>query len=1795
MQSDEEELKKIKKIEAEWKNKKVYQELEIVDFSDEQKLAFHKYMKNLAQQMLGDTIDLDKRNIVFLLSDNLRPGAAFVSGSKKDSKGPKFIYVTAQLFEFCENKDQLAFVLGHELGHLEKEGTGDNNEAEETYCDTEANNNKAEETYCDTAAVSKMARVGLNIEQANELAKKIFNSKNITVRQLLDVHLSDNNRLLTLGMYIKKLRTDLLNQGETREDVVGTTKVHAIEDEIKDLVKSRPKKERLQDFFLSDEYCNATYEQRVDMWFEKLTEKLRFCQSGIYDEILNIHASVLKKERENLFYQVTPDKIIKANKIDEILKIKEQLLKRNYYFEKKFWDFMLNEPTSDMAKTKRLALKTVLENSIICLPEIFADKMQEKFSGFRTLTDNEAVELAFANLKILKECSFYEAYFRHLISQKLLDLSYTKADVGKEISEKFLQGWQGWLLADVFKKNNIPGVGYIIEDYKYLSDEEVYLLVAENGKIAFVTEDQNELNAKLVAVQINKMVQSLADIQKIKYDDADAKCGALIRAWKLCSLSAQAKDSEQLIDSSGLQTIFLSSEIKYLKLSDLEPYLEPETKEILSGKGKEKYSNLIADMMVEAIQNEFDSDQIRKVMNTVADENLLHKEVWRFPQIEKIAKAAILADANCRKQYKNIANAMLCQHLKEGKNLDDFEFPFKKEFETYKEKNYALNDGLEVYYTFEMLKKEPKIDLSIENSSDSIFGMVIFDKDYFSEHLTQEQLSQIKKRFLENLNNPQNWGGVSDVWTPFKARFNEVIKRYDFNKLSSIRYHCFSSSAVQDVALYFYEHASMDDKIDYFAEALGKTSNETDEEDKRTADKNRIWQVIKKDFENKDISLKDRFALFRKADEHDLFDDNKVHYFETLVGGDGKGGLLKEIDEAPAPKFKYYQQLLRKVNRIPDPDIRAEVVHRAVQAYWQENGCYNDIEATKEERVAFSNKIKNLKNDYLKDVPEVEKREFLRELANVTLSQRELSYAIKPEDFEVNTQDKETIAAAYGLDALSYLMQEKAVNRKTLVEYLLGDGSEKSTQDAVQDCRETLKYSGKLSRAGVNKYLNLIKPQYFRRVKKEFDAAPLEGKAAIINLLSEGHDWEQRFNQVADKLFAEAGELGGIGKKFLKAYIASRPESERCFYLSAMYVAAKNNTVTFDDKSKPYTKEQRSLAQGLRLFLENSGPAGVKLAQAMGSYTGVPDYIRDEMQKAKSNANPPARWEIFEWVDEAKEYGLLDLGYIGEILGSASFYSAFKMKTKEGKDAVVKILRQGARARAEAEFGTFQKMFDLMINEFGWVGSFKRLVDNAASMAEVEADLEIGAKQMRYAKKLYPEKCRADKVDFNIKVMDWIDWGTMWATMEEAKGVDFKDLEQPYKKAAAKAVFVTELSNMLSGKRFDSDRHAGQYKFDTTTNTIGVFDTGSISIVEPTKKEKYVLGVVLARTIQKLAKSSEKTPAVVLCEEIDKGIEHFYAKEIKENKPIPPYLSDFQRGLLALTDFHQEIPAKELSVCIMQALNNGKHKLDSEIYRGITEMVMKNLSHKKDKVSEVIETKESSGANAEESSLMTPEAKMAQNLGRMVAVKVLEEGSIYDVLTTQFNPTGAKGSVVDVLSSSVGQIQFAKGMMKEVVEKIDWKIYDSEQKQQMGRLLYLVKEEETRQKKLHRKVSIAKIFEEKVAQVPQLSGCARYVLSAVRMANEFGLTQDVEMFEKAVLLGRLADKDVQKGYAMALRESPDSSFIKKALSHVSPVALVPEKTSRALVKFMMKKVASKYANMITRMKEMTQKREEHGK
>ena len=240
MLTDEEELRKIKETQARFSG--AWKGAEIAPFDDEKMLHFHKKMKSLAERMLQDDVDLDKEGLVFVLSSEPSVNAAYCHGYQSDDNADGFIYFTADLLKFCENEDQLAFVLAHELEHyLIRRQYGPHV------------NTKPEETVADIRAIDKMVKAGMNLEEASKFAAKTFSSSRVVLRDIMDEHLSGENRISFVKARVTaekdRLRRAELANPEVTEDVT-----HAMDDTVLEMANNLPVSESIRDFFESAQY-----------------------------------------------------------------------------------------------------------------------------------------------------------------------------------------------------------------------------------------------------------------------------------------------------------------------------------------------------------------------------------------------------------------------------------------------------------------------------------------------------------------------------------------------------------------------------------------------------------------------------------------------------------------------------------------------------------------------------------------------------------------------------------------------------------------------------------------------------------------------------------------------------------------------------------------------------------------------------------------------------------------------------------------------------------------------------------------------------------------------------------------------------------------------------------------------------------------------------------------------------------------------------------------------------------------------------------------------------------------------------------------------------------------------------------------------------------------------------------------------------------------------------------------------------------------------------------------------------
>ncbi|MBQ7304140.1 MAG: hypothetical protein IJW75_04400, partial [Alphaproteobacteria bacterium] len=385
---------------------------------------------------------------------------------------------------------------------------------------------------------------------------------------------------------------------------------------------------------------------------------------------------------------------------------------------------------------------------------------------------------------------------------------------------------------------------------------------------------------------------------------------------------------------------------------------------------------------------------------------------------------------------------------------------------------------------------------------------------------------------------------------------------------------------------------------------------------------------------DKSLPLINRIAAYQQISKFSGFaDDYKIQ--NKLLNG-----FIEEIEaiKDPVERNAHYDIFISKEHRISDPDIR-----RKFQRLWVESAfeaCGKQIDDNSE---ALHEKIKfytsKLNASYVKEefsrrktienVNIADRIEIAKMLADRFVSQEKLSLMIKPkpasfDEMEQGSRSEYSNTIA-GYDVVKTLIREDRQEASELINFLLSKGSMPQCQEYCDHINEKVEKSANTS---VN-----ISPETLQVLHREFWGYPLEARAVLINDLlysassrNSENRWEDIFKNVAPRIFPNAdSDMSKIGTEFLHSYIKSRKENERTLYLAAMMVAANENSDTTDPEKR--------IAKGIRLFLENSGPAAIKLGQAMASYTDVPKFIRDEMQQLKSNASRPSRWEIYEWLD----------------------------------------------------------------------------------------------------------------------------------------------------------------------------------------------------------------------------------------------------------------------------------------------------------------------------------------------------------------------------------------------------------------------------------------------------------------------------------------------------------------------------------------------------------------------------------
>jgi hypothetical protein len=428
-------------------------------------------------------------------------------------------------------------------------------------------------------------------------------------------------------------------------------------------------------------------------------------------------------------------------------------------------------------------------------------------------------------------------------------------------------------------------------------------------------------------------------------------------------------------------------------------------------------------------------------------------------------------------------------------------------------------------------------------------------------------------------------------------------------------------------------------------------------------------------------------------------------------------------------------------------------------------------------------------------------------------------------------------------------------------------------------------------------------------------------------------DASRVFDYVVSRVFPLDMEYAAESRTFVQAYLDVVPEYERGLFLAAL-LAAGHRTSSHGDHA--------SVGKRLAMLLEYLGPAERKLGQAIHSHPQTPHAIRSDMARLKSQADPPTRWQLIERLFAVvPETDRSTLVRIGDLKGSASYFTTVAVERKGGVRSVMVVQRPHARPQAISGFrrlrGFVQRLREMQPTATAdrareqrqeMCDTILEIVEHAEHMAALETDSRHGFEQVACAQRLYDGvRVEADGIQFNCRTAAWRAFGDEFREQEEMPGVHFNDLEdgtpeeRRYKKAVAKACIAIELRNIFSGEAFDHDRHGAQLRIDTASNGIGMFDHGAMHLLPLESVEKAAVARAVTVGLARIIRGDRLHAA------IHDAMKAGRLTGARAGDVAGDCLVRVQRALLQLTDFTgprgEYVSAQELAGIIFSLWRDG--------------------------------------------------------------------------------------------------------------------------------------------------------------------------------------------------------------------------------------------------------------------------------
>lgn len=427
--------------------------------------------------------------------------------------------------------------------------------------------------------------------------------------------------------------------------------------------------------------------------------------------------------------------------------------------------------------------------------------------------------------------------------------------------------------------------------------------------------------------------------------------------------------------------------------------------------------------------------------------------------------------------------------------------------------------------------------------------------------------------------------------------------------------------------------------------------------------------------------------------------------------------------------------------------------------------------------------------------------------------------------------------------------------------------------------------------------------QRARYLYENFWASNLPVRASYLDTLlhpnalqTTNHDFLDSVRRVVDRVIPGGEAHSEDARRILINYITLLPEYQQGVTLAAL-LAAERSAVEQGDSG---------MGARLGLLLDMKGPAEAKLGQSIHSFPETPEEIRDGLGRLKADRDI-SRVELLEVYRRRVPPELRDqIAHVGQTLGVASYYIVVEVEMKDGSKKALRILQQNAREIADLGF----EYLELLAQKEGSseVGrTLARMIEHARSQLDLETDTSVGQQQTASAREIYEGvKIVVDGDVFEFKTYPFLEVGEGYALLDLAPGARFNDLpDTEERRRLAEAYFRFELEQILSGRRFDHDRHGSQILVDG--RQIAILDHGGLALNEPTSEQREALGGLLSRVIGVMASSEASRNSLM------RAFQEEIQARANEDRSTLEYLVSVQRALLALGDFYSAMNPEDSS------------------------------------------------------------------------------------------------------------------------------------------------------------------------------------------------------------------------------------------------------------------------------------------